>query len=202
MFVNFIFNNIFVFVYVFAKQIQADPLSILATSRYIRPHFCIFICICETNPSRSTQYSGYITLYPATFLYLYMYLGNKSKQIHSVFWLRRAISGHIFVFLFVFAKQIQADPLSILATSRYIRPHFCICICIWETNPSRSTQYSGYIALYPATFLYLYLYLRNKSKQIHSVFWLPRAISGHTCCPPESLPESKSHQSSPEHLLP
>ena len=77
------------------------------------------------------------------------------------------------------------------------------CFCqIFRQILADSQQYLCGLAPYVTTFLYLYLYLRNKSKQIHSVFWLPRAISGHTCCPPESLPESNSHQSSPEHLLP
>ena len=75
------------------------------------------------------------------------------------------------------------------------------CFCqIFRQILADSQQYLCGLAPYVTTFFYLYL--RNKSKQIHSVFWLPRAISGHTCCPPESLPESNSHQSSPEHLLP
>ena len=85
-----------------------------------------FRCFCQIFRqilADSQQYLCGLAPYVTTFLYLYLYLRNKSKQIHSVFWLPRAISGHIFVFVFVFAKQIQADPLSILAASCYIRPH-------------------------------------------------------------------------------
>ena len=56
-------------------------------------------------------------------------------------------------------RQIPADSPQYLC---FLAPYltiFCICICICKTNPSRSTQYSGCLALYPITFLYLYLYL-------------------------------------------
>ena len=50
------------------------------------------------------------------------YLENPCR-LPTVSLFPRSMSDHFFVFVFVFAKQIQADPLSILAASRYIRPH-------------------------------------------------------------------------------
>ena len=59
-------------------------------------------------------------------IYLQMLLSNIQTnpcRLPTVSLWPRSICDHIFVFVFVFAKQIQADPLSILAASRYIRPH-------------------------------------------------------------------------------
>ena len=50
------------------------------------------------------------------------YLDKSLQTPHSIFVSSLHIWPH-FVFVFVLAKQIQADPLSILAASRYIRPH-------------------------------------------------------------------------------
>ena len=100
------------------------------------------------------------------------YLDKSLQTPHSIFVSSLHIWPH-FVFVFVFAKQIQADPLSILAASRYIQSHFCICICICKTNPSRSTQYSGCLALYPATLV---------AHQSHCQRATPTKAPLNTCC--------------------
>ena len=112
-----------------------------------------------TNPCRAVYYS-FISSHACVWNHIHIcicWIGNKSKQSHSVFLLPPALSKLVFKSWFIFVcvcicicicfylyllnrEQIQAEPLSIPVASRYIRT------CIW-------------ILIYICLCLYLYLFL-------------------------------------------
>ena len=82
-------------------------------------------------------------------------------------------SGSTYICFCQIFRQILADSPQYFCFLVPYLTTFYICICICETNPSRSTQYSGCLALYPATLV---------AHQSHCQRATPTKAPLNTCC--------------------